>query len=385
VTALARFRFPPVRACAGMVAAALLAAACGGSPTVKPAELVKFKPTARAKVVWHSSVGEADVYIFTPALYEGAVYAAGADGRLSRFDGANGKRVWRVKTKEELSGGVGADAGVVVVGTRKGGVLAYDVNGKPLWKAQVSSEVLMAPRAAQGLVVVRSGDGRIFALDAKDGKQRWEYRFTLPPLLLRSDSGITILKNAVLAGLSAGRMVALNLTDGSVLWESTLAQPKGANELERITDIGASPVIAGDQACAVAYQGRVGCYEAARGTLLWSRDASAYVGLDPDPITLYMSDTRSSVLAMDRNTGATIWKQEKLFARELSAPVEVGLYVALGDFEGYIHFLDRDTGAFAARLSTDGSGIRARPIRIGQNLLVQTLDGGLYLVSVKTL
>ncbi|HYW88512.1 MAG TPA: PQQ-binding-like beta-propeller repeat protein, partial [Chloroflexota bacterium] len=174
MTALARFRFPPVRACAGMVAAALLAAACGGSPTVKPAELVKFKPTERAKVVWHSSVGEADVYIFTPALYEGAVYAAGADGRLSRFDGANGKRVWRVKTKEELSGGVGADAGVVVVGTRKGGVLAYDVNGKPLWKAQVSSEVLMAPRAAQGLVVVRSGDGRIFALDAKDGKQRWE-------------------------------------------------------------------------------------------------------------------------------------------------------------------------------------------------------------------
>jgi outer membrane protein assembly factor BamB len=374
-----------MRACFGMLAIGLLAAACGGSPTVKPAELVKFKPTARAKVVWHSSVGEADVYIFTPAVYEGAVYAAGADGRLSRFDVASGKRVWRVKTKEELSGGVGADAGVVVVGSRKGAVLAYDVNGKPLWKSQVSSEVLMAPRTAQGLVVVRSGDGKIFALDAKDGKQRWEYRFTLPPLLLRSDSGVTIVKGTVLAGLSAGRVVALNLTDGSVQWESTLAQSKGANELERITDIGASAVMSGDQACAVAYQGRVGCYEVARGTLLWSRDASAYVGLEPDPITVYMSDTRSSVLALDRNTGATIWKQEKLFARELSAPVEVGLYVALGDFEGYLHFLDRDTGNFAVRLSTDGSGIRARPIRIGQNVLVQTLDGGVYLVSVKTL
>ena len=385
MNAAGRSNFARMRACFGMLAIGLLAAACGGSPTVKPAELVKFKPTARAKVVWHSSVGEADVYIFTPAVYEGAVYAAGADGRLSRFDAASGKRVWRVKTKEELSGGVGADAGVVVVGSRKGAVLAYDVNGKPLWKSQVSSEVLMAPRASQGLVVVRSGDGKIFALDAKDGKQRWEYRFTLPPLLLRSDAGVTIVKGTVLAGLSAGRVVALNLTDGSVLWESTLAQPKGANELERITDIGASAVISGDQACAVAYQGRVGCYEVARGTLLWSRDASAYVGLEPDPITLYMSDTRSSVLALDRNTGATIWKQDKLFARELSAPVEVGLYVALGDFEGYLHFLDRDTGSFAVRLSTDGSGIRARPIRIGQNVLVQTLDGGVYLVSVKTL
>jgi outer membrane protein assembly factor BamB len=369
-------------------AAALLAlalAACGGSPTVKPAELVKFKPTAKAKVVWHASVGEADVYIFTPAVYEGAVYAAGADGRLARFDAATGKRAWRVKTKEELSGGVGADAGVVVVGTRKGAVLAYNVKGKLAWKSQVSSEVLMAPRAASGVVVVRSGDGKIFGLDTKDGKQLWEYRFTLPALLLRSDSGVVIARDVVLAGLSAGRVVALNLTNGNVLWEATLAQPKGANELERITDIGAAPTIGADQACAVTYQGRVGCYDLARGTPLWSRDASAYVALEVDPITVYMSDTRSTVFAMDKNTGATIWKQDKLLARQLSAPIEVGLYVALGDFEGYIHFLDRDTGAFAARLSTDGSGIRARPVRLGSNFLVQTRDGALYAVSVKTL
>jgi len=385
VTALGRcLTLGSQRALAAAVLALLLAG-CGGSPAVKPAPLVKFKPTAKAKVVWHASVGEADVYIFTPAVYEGAVYAAGADGRLARFDAASGKRAWRVNTKQELSGGVGADAGVVVVGTRKGLVLAYDVKGKPVWKSQVSSEVLMAPRAAQGIVVVRSADGRIVGLDAKDGKQRWEYRFTLPPLLLRSNSGVVIVRDAVLAGLSGGRVVALNLTQGNVVWEGTLAQPKGANELERITDIGAAPTIGGDQACAVTYQGRVGCYDFARGALVWSRDASAYVGLEMDPITVYMSDTRSTVFAMDKNTGATIWKQDKLFARELSAPVEVGLYIALGDYEGYIHFLDRDTGAFAARLSTDGSGIRARPIRLGQNLLVQTLDGALYAVSVKTL
>lgn len=380
-------RWPTLGVHSGVATALLvvLLAACGGSPTVKPAPLVKFKPTAKANVVWHASVGEGDVYIFTPAVYEGAVYAAGADGGLARFDAASGKRVWRVSTKEELSGGVGADAGVVVVGTRKGAVLAYDLKGKPLWKSQVSSEVLMAPRAAQGVVVVRSADGKIIALDAKDGKQRWDYRFTLPPLLLRSNSGVVIAGDAVLAGLPAGRIVALNLTNGNVLWEGTLAQPKGANELERITDIGAGPIIGGEQTCAVTYQGRVGCYDIARGTLVWSRDASAYVALEMDPITVYMSDTRSTVFAMDKNTGATIWKQDKLFARQLSAPVQVGVYVALGDFEGYIHFLDRDTGAFAERLSTDGSGIRARPLRLGPNLLVQTLNGALYAVSVKTL
>jgi outer membrane protein assembly factor BamB len=373
---------------AALVASAVAAftlCGCSGSPAVKPAELVKFKPTAKAKVVWRTSVGEADIYIFTPAVYEGAVYAAGADGRLARFDAARGKRVWRVNTKEPLSGGVGADAGLVVVTTKKGAVLAYDLNGKRAWKSQVSSEVLMAPRAAQGVVVVRSGDGKIVALDAKDGKQQWEYRFTQPPLLLRSDSGVIIARGIVLAGLSAGRVVALNLTNGNVLWEVTLAQPKGANELERITDIAAAPTIGADQACAVTFQGRVGCYEFTRGTLLWSRDASAYVAVEVDPITVYMSDARSTVFALDKNTGATVWKQDKLFARQLSAPVEVGLYLALGDFEGYLHFLDRDTGAFAARLSTDGSGIRARPVRLGSNLLVQTHDGALYAVAVKTL
>ena len=374
--------------CVPVVTAALVAlvvSGCGGSPTVKPAELVKFKPTAKASVVWRASVGEAENYIFTPAVYEGAVYAAGADGRLARFDAVRGKRVWRINTKEALSGGVGADAGLVVVATKKGAVLAYDLKGKLAWKTQVSSEVLMAPRAAQGVVIVRSGDGKIFALDAKDGKQQWEYRFTLPPLLLRSDSGVIIHRGVVLAGLAAGRVVALNLTNGDVLWEGTLAQPKGANELERITDIAAAPTVGGDQVCAVTFQGRVGCYDFARGTLLWSRDASAYVAVEVDPITVYMSDARSSVFAMDKNTGATVWKQDKLFARQLSAPVEVGLYLALGDFEGYVHFLDRDTGAFAVRLSTDGSGIQARPVRLGSNLLVQTREGGLYAVSVKTL
>ncbi len=358
---------------------------CGGSPAVKPAALVKFKPTAKANVVWRASVGEADVYIFTPAVHEGAVYAAGANGRLARFDAARGKEVWRVNTKEPLSGGVGADAGLVVVATKKGAVLAYDLNGKLAWKSQVTSEVLMAPRTAQGVVVVRSGDGKIYALDAKDGKEQWEYRFTQPALLLRSDSGVIIARGIVLAGLPTGRVVALNLTNGNVLWEATLAQPKGANELERITDIAAAPTVGAEQACAATFQGRVGCYDFARGTLLWSRDASAYVALELDPITVYMSDARSTVLALDKNTGATVWKQDKLFARQVSAPLEVGLYLALGDFEGYVHFLDRDTGAFAARLSTDGSVIRARPVRLGSNLLLQTQDGALYAVSVKTL
>src|SRR6185503_3755979 len=179
VNVSAMYRVAMVRsgycAIAGLALVALALSGCGGSPTVKPAELVKFKPNAQAKVVWRSSVGGADVYIFTPSVDEGAVYAAGASGTLARFDAATGKQAWRVDTKEQLSGGVGADSDLVVVGTRKGAVLAYDLKGKLAWKTQVSSEVLMAPRAAQGVVVVRSGDGKIYALNAGDGKSLWEY------------------------------------------------------------------------------------------------------------------------------------------------------------------------------------------------------------------
>src|SRR5215831_17595449 len=224
------------RSSSGFAALILLALLAGcGSEGIKPAELVKFKPNAAARVVWHGSVGGADVYIFTPAVYEGGVYAASAGGTLARFDANTGKETWRVNTKEKLSGGVGAAAGMVVVGTKKGAVLAYDVRGKQVWKSQVGSEVLMAPRITEDTVVVRSGDGKIYALNAKDGRSKWEYRFTLPALLLRSDSGLIIVRSTVLAGLAAGRVVALNLDNGNVLWESTLSQPKGANELERVT------------------------------------------------------------------------------------------------------------------------------------------------------
>jgi outer membrane protein assembly factor BamB len=367
----------------GLVVASVLGGC--GSDSIKPAELVKFKPTAATKVVWRESVGGGDAYIFTPAVYENAVYAAGAGGTLARFDAATGKQAWRVDTKQQLSGGVGADAGLIVVASRKGAVLAYDTKGKPAWKSQVSSEVLMAPRIAEGIVVVRSGDGKIYALNAADGKIKWEYRFTLPPLILRSDSGVVIVRNVVLAGLPGGKVVALNQENGNVMWEATLAQPKGANELERVTDIAAAPAIETEQACAASFQGRVGCYDIARGTLLWSREGSSSVALGVDPITLYMSDARGTVFAMDKNSGATIWKQDKLTARELSAPVQVSLFVAVGDFEGYVHFMDRDDGSFAVRQATDGSQIKARPIRIGPNILVQTHDGALYAIAVKQL
>jgi outer membrane protein assembly factor BamB len=285
------------------------------------------------------------------------------------LDGGNGREVWKVETKQKLAGGVGADADLVVVGGDQGEVVAYATDGAPRWRSNVTSEVLAAPRAGEGIVVVRSNDGRVFGLDAASGERKWEYETPLPPLLLWSDSG-----------------AALNLSTGTLIWEGTVGQPKGANELERMVDIAAAPIVDGTQTCAVAYQSRVACFDLVRGTLLWSRwsrDASSWAGLEADEETIYLTDVLGAVLALDKSSGATLWKQDKLYARSVTAPVVVGNFIAVGDYQGYVHFFERVEGNYAARVKTDGSAITARPLRVDSNVLVQTRKGGLYSISVK--
>jgi outer membrane protein assembly factor BamB len=371
---------------AGAAIAALAAAltGCGGTDAVKPSPLPEFKATAEARVAWRASVGGSKRYVFYPALRGGAIYAAGQDGTVARLDAANGKQVWRVRSDEQLSGGVGADTDLVLVAGVKGTVIAYSLDGKELWRSQVSSEVLSVPRAIGELVVVRAGDGRIFGLDAANGERKWEYQATLPPLQLRAESGVTPLRDLVLAGLPAGKLVALNLNSGVQLWDAVVAQPKGANELERVTDIAAAPVVSEEQACAVTFQGRIACYDVARGTLQWSRDASSAAPLAMDALSVYMTDENGVVVAFDKSSGATLWKQDKLSARGVSGPEVVGSLVAVGDYQGYVHFLERGDGAFVARVSTDGSAISAPPLRVGGNMLVQTRSGGLYAISIET-
>jgi outer membrane protein assembly factor BamB len=372
-----------LRRLAAIVALAA-AAGCGGTDAVKPSPLPEFKPTADARVAWRTSVGGSDEYVFFPALRSGQVYAAANNGNVTRLDAAKGKQVWQVDTDVRLAGGVGADGDLVLVGSEKGVVVALSLEGKELWRSQVSSTVLSAPRALGNLVVVRSGDGHIFGLDAANGERKWEYQATLPPLLLRAESGLTPARDLVLAGMPGGKLVALNPTTGAQVWDVMVAQPKGANELERVTDIAAAPVVSDEQVCAVTFQGRIACYDAARGTLQWSRDASSAEGLAVDDAAVYMTDASSVVMAYDKASGATLWKQDRLLARGVSGPAVVGSLVVVGDYQGYVHFLERTDGAFVARISTDGSAISAPPLRVGSNVLVQTRAGGIYAIAIKT-
>jgi len=367
-----------------VLAGAILLAGCSGSSGPKMAELSDLPSSIPVRTLWQASVGSAGDAILFPALVAGNVYAAAQDGIVARFDAATGRESWRLSAGEALSGGVGSDGTLVVVGTLEGDVIALDAaSGAARWRARVSSEILSAPVVTGDLVIVRTGDGRLFALDAKDGKRQWLYQRSSPPLSVRSPVGMVAARGALLTGFAGGKLVSIALANGGVRWETTVALPKGATELERVTDVVGLPVVAEREVCAVAYQGRIGCFDGASGNALWSRELSSTAGLAVDARYVFVSDEKGAVQALDRAGGATIWKQDRLFLRRLTAPLPLGEIVAVGDVEGYVHFLSRETGAFVGRVATDGSPIRSSLVRLDEGLLVQTQEGNLYALSLR--
>ena len=379
---------------AALVAAAALAG-CSSLPSLnpmdwfrpaaagaKPADLPALSNPQGVRVLWTSAIGRSDAFVFSPALAGDAVYAAARDGTVARFDAASGQARWRSAAGGRLSSGVGTDGRLVAVASDEGDVYALDAQSGALrWRARVSSEVLAAPQVGDGLVLVRSTDSRLFAFGAEDGKRRWVYQRAATSLIVRTPAGVTLHQGSAYAGFSGGKLVAVALANGGLRWEATVALPKGATELERVTDIVGEPAAQGREVCAAAFQGRVACYDAQTGNQLWARDMSTLTGVAFDARYAYVSDDRGAVHALDRTNGRSVWKQDRLAHRQLSLPLPLGAEVALGDLQGYVHFLARESGAFVARFATDGSAIRAAPLKLPAGFLVQTQGGGLYALA----
>ena len=354
----------------------------GKNDGTEPTQLVEFAETAKFEVRWRADLGDSGASLLQPALTKDAIYGASGKGTLTRVDRATGKTVWRVESGVTVSGGVGGGEGLVLIGSDKGEVLAYGEDGTLRWKSRMSSEVLSAPQAAEGVVIVRSGDGRIAGLSAADGKRVWLYERSTPALVVRNHAGVTLQRGVAFAGFSGGKLVAIKIKDGSLLWEVSVSQPRGATELERISDITSNPVADDEQVCAIAFQGRAACYDTARGSPLWNRDISSDKGMMLLRKYLYLSDANGAVVALDKTSGSTVWKNDKLSMRDTATPYALGNFVVAGDFEGYLHGLSREDGSFVARIKLDGSAIQASPIGLDDGLLVQTRDGELYSLSI---
>ncbi len=345
------------------------------SSAPKMTPLQPFTAAVDVKTLWSVGVGKSGDYAFQPAAVGDAIYAAGQDGVIRKF--VDGKQIWKIDAGQPLSAGVGANEKMLVVGTAKGDVIAFAVgDGKPLWRAKVSSEVLSVPAVGDDGVAVRSGDNRIFLFDGNDGARKWLYQRPISSLSIRGAGAPVFADRYVFAGFPGGKLIALALNNGAPVWEGTVSQPKGATEVDRMADIVASPVVDGRQICAVAFQGRIACFDLGQGgAMIWSRDLSSATGLALDGRYLFVADEKGVVYGLDRLSGSGLWKQDKLKNRRVSAPVVRRGQVVVADGEGILHFLSREDGSFLARQKTDGTAVKTPLQALGSSVLVQTSGG----------
>ncbi|MEM7250906.1 MAG: outer membrane protein assembly factor BamB [Pseudomonadota bacterium] len=350
-------------------------------------ELAPLESSADVRTEWSRNVGSGDDGLYLklrPSTANGLVYATGPNGDVAAVDVESGDLAWRTDTDARISGGVGLNDDYVFVGSLDGEVIALNVaDGEPAWRVRVSSEVLAPPTADPSVVVVRTVDGKLYGLSARDGSRLWVYDRTVPALTLRGTSAPVIAGDLVVAGFDSGRLVALDIDQGRTYWESRITVPRGKSELERMVDIDAEPVVIGNVVYAVTFQGRLVAADLNSGEVLWRRDLSSFVGLSADFDHLYVTDDTSVIWALDRESGRAIWRQESLTKRRLTNTSVFGRYLAVGDVEGYLHILDRDTGVILARTQLDNDGFIAAPVDGGTQLIAHGRGGTLAAISVR--
>ena len=367
----------------------LLIAACGDEDNVEPpAELTEFKQTHFLAEEWSvstdDSIGQQYLYI-QPLVLKDRIVTAGRHGTLNVFDLDSGDELNTIKLDIALSGGIGGTEDIWLVGSRNGELIAVSAEaGDILWRTPVPSEILARPVVYnRKIVLVRTADGQILGVDINTGSINWNYSQTIPALTLRGSSPPTLSRSHFYTGLESGRLIAVSPIDGEVAWDVALTVPQGRSEIQRLVDIDGRSELYGRILYAVSYQGRIAAIDVTRGQSLWARSFSSNTGVTVGVDAVYSSDDRSHVWALDRQNGATLWKQDKLQARSVTRPIIYRDFLVVGDVEGYVHVMSRFDGRFVARTRVDSDGILVPPIVDGDRLLVLTRDGFLAAFSLQ--
>jgi outer membrane protein assembly factor BamB len=364
------------------LAALLIAAGCSKDKDVEPpAALAKFPTTLPVKKLWGEGVGGGKKQRVLrlglgPALDNGVVFAASHKGEVLAVSLDTGRRVWIKNLKMPLSAGPSAGAGLVVVGSSKGALVALDgATGRELWRSHVNSELLSAPAISEQVVVIRSVDGRLHGLDSRNGKELWSVEQQVPRLSLRGTATPIIAKEAAISGFDNGKVMAVSLHTGETLWDTALASPHGRTELDRLVDIDSAVRTVGDNVFATGFQGRTAMLALDSGQIWWAHDMSSYRGLVVDSENLYVTQSDGIVVALRQRDGSELWRNQKLKLRRLSTPVLTSTAIAVADFQGYVHWLDKNTGELVARERIAKERVTNSPASAGDTVVVLT-DGG---------
>lgn len=357
---------------------------CGSSPSsvLPPVELTPLTNQIDISRQWKFTAGKgvSDFYLkLKPVFNKDTGYIVDYKGHLQAFTIKSGKQLWDVDLNVPVSGGLTLADGKLFLGTSKGEVVAIDLdrhglknqdskNIKELWRAQLSSEILSRPAIAHGVIVVKTIDGRVYGLDADNGNQSWVYDRTVPRLTLRGSSSALIVNDIVISTSDNGKVAALSLKNGKLLWESTIAVAKGRNQLERVIDMDIDPVVVDDVIYVAGYQGRIAAVKIGSGQLIWSRDFSSYSGLYVDAYRVYVTDATGQVWALNRHNGSTLWRQDKLLRRQLTGPEAYDKYIVVGDYDGFLHWLNREDGKIVARKQINSSDVFVEDEEIDEEL-----------------
>jgi len=353
----------------------------------EPTKLTNLE-TEKVKVqsVWRNSIGDLEEAYskIRPYITDDRVYLSDAEGRIEAWQRDDGKRIWSVTLKEQISGGVNGGEGIIAVGTENGVVIALNAaDGKEKWRSSLPSEVMALSEAKFGLIIARTNDSKVHALDVGDGSIAWKVGRGAPSLTLRGASEPKVVGDSVLVGYDDGKMMALSMRDGEELWEATVSTPRGRSELERISDVDGEIAYLDGTVYAVSFNGRVVAVDMDTGKTIWTKDLSSDVGPSVDESHLYITDDDDSVWAFDKTSGATIWRQDKLLYRDLTAPKAMGNYIVVGDYKGYLHWLSKEDGQLVGRDNVAGDAIEVAPIIINERAYVLANNGSLTVLQYR--
>jgi outer membrane protein assembly factor BamB len=353
----------------------------------QPAELVEISEEAELERLWSVNVGNGQGGKYSelePALDGNRIFAASEDGDVLAIDIADGDVLWRVRTREIITGGVGAGDGMVLVGTENAEVIAFDqADGSELWRAPVTSEVLSPPQTNGDVVALQTVDDKLIALDAESGEQRWIYEANLPVLTLRGTSRPVFAGSTVIAGFSNGTLVAVSADDGIWRWEERVAVPQGRYDIDRVIDVDGDLLVTQNVVLATSYQGNVMGFDVQSGRIVWGMEGSSYHGLAEGFGNLYLCNDRGHIVAIRNNSDSEVWRNENLDLREVTAPTAFSNYIAVADFEGYVHLLSQIDGRIVGRTRVDGDGVRARLVASANTLYAFGNSGRLTALAIQ--
>lgn len=358
----------------------------GKDNTPKPKDLEEIQPKIKVSQNWSAPVGKGhksgEYLKLKPVIRGDIIYTADASGIIQAVNKSDGQVKWFTKLNHGiLSGPTVADGHIVVSTTSSTLVLLNQADGKQIWETKLSGEVLSPPALSHQKIIAKTIDGKVFAFDAVNGHQLWSAEHGSPSLVLKASSSPIIMDDLVLIGFSDGKLDALELQTGRLVWQRSIAYATGSSDVERLIDIGADPIVRDKVAYLGSYQGYIGALSLTDGQFIWRKPGSVFKNMVLSSNTLYLTDSNDVVWSLDRQTGHVNWKQTALKARGLTEPVLVGEDIVVGDKTGYLHFMDSQTGELMARSQLSG-GVSISPSVAGRTLYVMTDNGLLNQLSV---